>query len=86
MRKIKIDQQFVRDILVDADDAAIVRAILALARALKLRAVAEGVTEQEQLAFLQAEGCDEAQGYFFSSALIAAGTQAYLQAFTLNAA
>jgi diguanylate cyclase (GGDEF)-like protein/PAS domain S-box-containing protein len=79
VKKLKIDQQFIRDILSDPDDAAIVRAILALAKALKLRAVGEGVANADQLEFLRAEGCNEAQGYYFAPALRAAEVPAYLQ-------
>jgi len=79
VRKLKIDQQFIRDIQTDPDDAAIVRAILALAKALKLRAVGEGVASPEQLEFLRAEGCDEAQGYYFAPALRPEEVPAYLQ-------
>lgn len=80
VKKLKIDQQFIRDIQTDPDDAAIVRAILALAKALKLRAVGEGVASPEQLEFLRAEGCDEAQGYYFAPALRPVEVPAYLQA------
>ena len=69
--RVKIDQSFVRDISVDSDDLAIVRAIIALARALKLRVVAEGVETREQLALLRAEGCDEYQGFFFARPMTA---------------
>lgn len=63
---IKIDQAFIRDINTDADDAAITAAIISMAHNLKLRVIAEGVETVEQLQFLRAHGCDEAQGYLFA--------------------
>jgi len=67
--RIKIDRSFVRDILEDPDDAAIVQAILAMARQLKIRVVAEGVETPAQTRFLRNHGCEEAQGYAFSRPL-----------------
>ena len=66
VNKIKIDKSFVRDISRDEDDKAIVQAIIAMAQQLKLRVVAEGVENKEQLDFLQTHNCDEVQGYYFS--------------------
>ena len=63
---VKIDRSFVKDIPGDAGDAAITRAIIAMGHALGLRVVAEGVENEAQFAFLQAENCDEYQGDLFS--------------------
>ncbi|MBD8596829.1 bifunctional diguanylate cyclase/phosphodiesterase [Pseudomonas sp. W2Oct36] len=63
---VKIDQAFIRGLNEGAEDAAITRAIIAMAHSLDLRVVAEGVEDCEQLEFLRAHGCDEVQGYLIS--------------------
>jgi predicted signal transduction protein with EAL and GGDEF domain len=63
---LKIDQSFVSQITTVPDETIIVKAVIGMGRSLKLRVVAEGVETQEQLTFLQAHKCDEAQGYYFS--------------------
>ncbi|HET6340200.1 MAG TPA: EAL domain-containing protein [Polyangiales bacterium] len=63
---LKIDQSFVGHITGESDDASIVTAVISMAHSLRLRVVAEGVETPEQLAFLRARDCDEAQGYYFS--------------------
>jgi EAL domain-containing protein (putative c-di-GMP-specific phosphodiesterase class I) len=63
---LKIDQSFVRQIGTAGADTSIVTAVIGMAQNLKLRTIAEGVETQEQLEFLQAQHCDDAQGYYFS--------------------
>jgi len=63
---LKIDRTFVRDVTQDGEDAAITRAIIAMAHSLELKVVAEGVEEQQQLDFLKSQGCDEIQGFLIS--------------------
>jgi len=67
--QLKIDQSFVRCVLTDANDAAIARTIVALGQSLGLAVIAEGVETREQRDFLQAQGCLNYQGYFFSRPL-----------------
>ena len=68
---MKIDQSFVRGIPHDANDVAITRTIVALARNLGIKTVVEGIETEQQLAFAKAEGCDEFQGFLFSKAVSA---------------
>jgi len=66
---LKIDQSFMRDIThvsADSDDAAIVAAAVSMGKSLNQRVIAEGVETREQMAFLQAQGCGEGQGFYFS--------------------
>ena len=72
---IKIDGSFVRDISSDADDEAIIRAIVAMAHSLQLAVVAEGVETAEQYAALKSLGCDEFQGFHESAPLEAAALE-----------
>ena len=66
---VKIDQSFIRNLTIDTEDEAIVRAIVAMSRSLGLNVVAEGVESAQQLAMLSELGCDLVQGYYFSQPL-----------------
>ncbi len=66
---VKIDRSFIRDIVSEPDDAAIVSAVVAMAKKLKLDVVAEGVETHRQLEVLRELGCDRYQGYLFSPAV-----------------
>jgi diguanylate cyclase (GGDEF)-like protein/PAS domain S-box-containing protein len=69
--KLKIDQSFVRDLNDDPDDAAIVQAVIQMAKSLKLRTIAEGVENPQQLEALRRQTCDEVQGYYLGRPMLA---------------
>ena len=77
--QIKIDQSFVRDILVDPNDAAICRAVVALGHSLGLVTMAEGVETPAQWAFLANERGDGAQGYLYARPMPAAELLVWLR-------
>ena len=79
LAQLKIDQSFVRDVLVDSNDAAIAKTIVALAQSLGLAVIAEGVETQAQKDFLASHGCHAYQGYFFSKPLPIAQFEAFAQ-------
>lgn len=66
---LKIDKVFIRDIMADSDDEALIAAIIAMANKLKFNVIAEGVETETQLTFLSSLKCDEAQGYLFGKPL-----------------
>ncbi|AZD76521.1 Sensory box/GGDEF family protein [Pseudomonas chlororaphis subsp. aurantiaca] len=80
---VKIDQAFIRGLSEGGADAAITRAIIAMAHGLSLKVVAEGVEHPGQLAFLKEQKCDEVQGYLISRPVEAEGLAALLRAETL---
>lgn len=65
LTRIKIDRSFVRDVLMDPNDAAIVGTIISMARSMNMEVTAEGVETKEQLLFLRDRGCHELQGFYF---------------------
>ena len=76
---LKIDKEFIGDLSEDPDDASITATVIAMAHALGLKVVAEGVETAEQLAFLDAHGCDEVQGFWLAPPLEQAHCLAFLR-------
>jgi diguanylate cyclase (GGDEF)-like protein/PAS domain S-box-containing protein len=76
---LKIDRSFVHDLAAGADDAAMVDAIISLARGLHMRVIAEGVETRAQLDYLRSHGCDEVQGHLYSRALPVAEVEPILR-------
>jgi diguanylate cyclase (GGDEF)-like protein/PAS domain S-box-containing protein len=76
--RIKIDRSFVADIRHGSDDAAIVEAIISMARSLNLKVLAEGVENSDQLHYLTKSGCDEVQGFYMGMPMSAADIAASL--------
>ena len=70
--RLKIDQSFISDVDTNPEDAAVVNAVLFLAKSFKMEVIAEGVETEAQLEFLKAHGCPEAQGYLFGQPVSAA--------------
>ena len=83
LNQLKIDQSFVRDVLVDSNDAVIARTIVALGQSLSLDVIAEGVETIEQRDFLKSVGCRSYQGYLFSRPLAPQAFAAFFAEFDI---
>ncbi|MFA6189860.1 MAG: EAL domain-containing protein [Sulfuricurvum sp.] len=79
--KLKIDQSFVRDILLDQEDAVIVQTIIQMAKNLNLKTIAEGVENSDVLTVIESFGCDEVQGYHFAKPMEAMDFETYYNTF-----
>ncbi len=84
VQRLKIDREFIASLPHNKEDASIVQMVAALAEALGLEVVAEGVEEEAQLAFVEAAGCAVVQGFYFSRALHAHAVADYLAALSKN--
>jgi EAL domain-containing protein (putative c-di-GMP-specific phosphodiesterase class I) len=79
LNQVKIDQSFVRDLVEDSADRAIVRTIITMAESLKMDVIAEGVETNEQRDLLFAKGCSHYQGYLFGRPVLIEQFEALLQ-------
>lgn len=79
LNKLKIDQSFVRDLLTDKDDLAIVTAIIRMAQSLGLKTIAEGVETAEHQQLLTTLGCDDIQGYHYGRPMLADAANNFIQ-------
>jgi diguanylate cyclase (GGDEF)-like protein len=75
---LKLDQSFVREVVADSRDAAIVSAVISLAHSLDLQVIAEGVETEEQLGFLRQQRCDRIQGFYFSAPIPSEELEPYM--------
>ena len=82
---LKVDQSFTQEIAANTSDATIITAVINMSRGLNHRVIAEGVETFSQLEFLQAHGCDEGQGFYFSRPVPASQFAKLLEAGTLSA-
>ena len=76
--RLKIDQSFIRDVVSDPSDRAIVAAIVNLAHSLRMEVVAEGVETVEQLEYVRGAGCDAVQGYYCGRPMAAAQFEEFI--------
>jgi len=84
VHSLKIDKQFIRDLLVNEEGTRIANIIIDLGRSLKLKVIAEGVETAEQEAYLTRRGCDIGQGYFFSKPVPPRDFESFLKTFHRN--
>ena len=85
VKTLKIDRSFIKDVLVNKNNAIIVESIIAVAKSLGLDVVAEGIETEEQRQFLIDHGCHEMQGYYLSKPLTSADMSEFLKKKPINA-